>query len=173
MNDRLLYALLRSQTDVDSAPEGGEPLVFTGYLNGYQTNAWAVYWRRRCWGPYEAIDGAEKAKALLVEAAREAERAGERFQIEVAQALGLCNEHEGAVEFASQTRLLERLQELQRAWDARQELPCGCSECEGQEHHWLEYVGYQCKHCEAVAPEELVDKLMGLGLPLPEDGLVP
>jgi hypothetical protein len=40
--------------------------------------------------------------------------------------------------------------------------PCRrCSECSGQEHHWIEYVGYVCKHCEVAAPVELVERLMG------------
>ncbi len=187
---RLLYAVARSQADVEAGPLGVEPVTFTGYLHGYETNAWAVYWRRNCWGPYETIDGAEKAKALLrsgydmgtvldkpaatdgraeriaelaatleaeigkrLEVERQleakhtvmmrvaadnntleaslgekhatlvrvadAKRALEKFEVDVARALGLCNEHEGAVECASPEKLLERIVELQRAWDAR------------------------------------------------------
>jgi hypothetical protein len=38
--------------------------------------------------------------------------------------------------------------------------PCRrCSECDG-EHHWIEYVGYVCKHCEAIAPDEVVDAML-------------
>lgn len=45
--------------------------------------------------------------------------------------------------------------------DARRKgKPCrACSECEG-EHHWLEYVGYVCKHCEVAAPDHVVDALL-------------
>lgn len=38
--------------------------------------------------------------------------------------------------------------------------PCvECSECTGA-HHWQEYVGYACKHCEVSAPVEVVEQLM-------------
>lgn len=66
MKPGMLFAGAISIASVDAAPLDEEALVFTGDYRGYRTNAFAVYFRRQCWGPYATRGEAAKALALVL-----------------------------------------------------------------------------------------------------------
>lgn len=66
----LLFAGAISLAEVDEAPLDDVAQVFTGDFRGYRTNAHAVYFRRRCWGPYRSQEEAERARELVLDGYR-------------------------------------------------------------------------------------------------------